>query len=341
MKRQAFTLVELLVVIAIIGILVALLLPAVQMAREAARRMQCSNNLKQIGIAMHNHHDTYKKMPGGYWYKGANVGWSWKSAWSWNVQLMPFMEQGAVYDQLDAANTLPHDWNGTPEFEQSGGVEGLLCPSSAGDLFEHEWGWKTLGKHPKSDYAGCRGFYSFWAKGGEEEKLARDSNGAVPPVDGIKFSSITDGLSNTFLAGEANGQPLTPTSGTEPSDPTTENTPKNPLTGKDVPCSLFGTHYSRSNGNGNTRNVYVKLNDPTSDIRNGFSSNHPGGANFVLCDGSVRFVSETISSNNAGIADTGSNNHAPAISAFNNEKQKLGTYQLLGVRNDGRAIGDF
>ena len=126
MRRRGFTLVELLVVIAIIGILVALLLPAVQSAREAARRAQCSNNLKQMGLAMHNHHDTYKELPGAFWYKGADVGWSWKSAWSWNAQIMPFMEQSALYDQLDAANTHPHDWTDSAEFTASTGVDAFL-----------------------------------------------------------------------------------------------------------------------------------------------------------------------------------------------------------------------
>ena len=93
--RRAFTLVELLVVIAIIGILVALLLPAIQAAREAARRTQCSNNIKQIGIALQNFHDTYKKFPPA-------AGDDDTNEWGWGTYLLSFMEQGVLYDQLSA-----------------------------------------------------------------------------------------------------------------------------------------------------------------------------------------------------------------------------------------------
>src|SRR5918992_4678938 len=95
MKRSAFTLVELLVVIAIIGVLVALLLPAVQAAREAARRMQCSNNLKQLGLASHNYHDTYKVFPvQSFPAHGSN------NAWGWSPMLFPFIELNSLYDIL-------------------------------------------------------------------------------------------------------------------------------------------------------------------------------------------------------------------------------------------------
>ncbi|HUG69483.1 MAG TPA: DUF1559 domain-containing protein [Pirellulaceae bacterium] len=128
LRRAAFTLVELLVVIAIIGILVALLLPAVQAAREAARRMQCGNNLKQLGIAFHNYHDTYKKNPpmkAGT--KGPNVTAGNEYAMSGMVCMAPFMEAGAVYDQASARNFGPVPWDGNSQWRFQ--IPSLLCPS--------------------------------------------------------------------------------------------------------------------------------------------------------------------------------------------------------------------
>lgn len=105
-RKQGFTLVELLVVIAIIGILVALLLPAVQAAREAARRMQCSNNLKQLGVALHNYHDTHKSMPPGFLPKRNANGAKTNNVnlWAWGALVLPFMEQQALHDKLNVGN---------------------------------------------------------------------------------------------------------------------------------------------------------------------------------------------------------------------------------------------
>ena len=104
MKRRGFTLVELLVVIAIIGVLVALLLPAVQAAREAARRMQCSNHLKQIGLGLQNYHDTFNAMPYGVRSRTAGVGnWTGTYGPSWYVSLLPFVEQKNLSDQMEQA----------------------------------------------------------------------------------------------------------------------------------------------------------------------------------------------------------------------------------------------
>src|SRR5664279_3184236 len=98
--RSAFTLIELLVVIAIIAVLIALLLPAVQQAREAARRSQCKNNLKQLGLALHNYHDTANTLPPGY--IGPNTALSTNSNWGWNVMLLPGLDQAPLYNQISS-----------------------------------------------------------------------------------------------------------------------------------------------------------------------------------------------------------------------------------------------
>ena len=115
-RRRGFTLVELLVVIAIIGVLVSLLLPAVQQAREAARRMQCTNNMKQLGLALHNYHDTFKTFPRTpWWYNGGggNQSTEFFSGFSWRTMILPFIEQGALHDQINWSLPLT-DNTGTP-----------------------------------------------------------------------------------------------------------------------------------------------------------------------------------------------------------------------------------
>src|ERR1044071_6861704 len=111
--KSGFTLVELLVVIAIIGVLVALLLPAVQAAREAARRMSCSSNLRQLGLAMHNYHDTHKTLPytTAAWGPDGKVNSPGNRGWSWNSFILPYIEQQAVYSQIDFTDYVPVNKN--------------------------------------------------------------------------------------------------------------------------------------------------------------------------------------------------------------------------------------
>src|SRR5579871_1213290 len=132
MKRRGFTLIELLVVIAIIAILIALLVPAVQKVREAASRLQCQNNLKQIGLAMHGYNDTYKKLPQG-WLNVRGTG-NPSPGWSWSIVILPFIEQAPLYNQINPDVTTP---GGAPT---NGAVFTLLqspiaiyrCPSDSG-----------------------------------------------------------------------------------------------------------------------------------------------------------------------------------------------------------------
>ncbi|MCA9162317.1 MAG: DUF1559 domain-containing protein, partial [Planctomycetales bacterium] len=132
-KRQhAFTLVELLVVIAIIGVLVAMLLPAVQAAREAARRSSCSNNMKQLGLALHNYHDTYKALPAGAWmFNAAGAGSTSCTTGNgrrapWTVSILPFIEQNNIYDKVDFTKS----WdNGVHSALRTTHIEAFKCPS--------------------------------------------------------------------------------------------------------------------------------------------------------------------------------------------------------------------
>src|SRR5688500_11330903 len=125
--RRAFTLVELLVVIAIIGILVALLLPAVQAARESARRMQCSNNLKQLGLAFHNYHDNYKQFPMA-WFITGTTPWNSKA---WGVSLLPFIEQQPLHDQYDSKRLA--NFGNNPTVIRTP-IAVFICPSVPGGI---------------------------------------------------------------------------------------------------------------------------------------------------------------------------------------------------------------
>lgn len=232
--RRAFTLVELLVVIAIIGVLVGLLLPAVQAAREAARRMSCSNNFKQIGLALHNYHDTFKSLPmhsGGTYTKLEDVTYTGadrnratnRFRLSFLVGMLPFIEQQAIWEQV--SNPLGLDTLGnpiTPSFPAMGPqpwdttyapwmteIPALRCPSDPGT------GLPAMGR---TNYAAAigdatdnndRGAMRFYGgnRGWDTDAahataVAASCRGAFFPRKFVKFRDILDGLSNTMLAGE-------------------------------------------------------------------------------------------------------------------------------------------
>lgn len=210
-RMRGFTLVELLVVIAIIGILIALLLPAVQAAREAARRTQCSNNLKQMGLALHNYHDTNQAFPHGTTYQRGSV----RNGINWKTSLLPFLEQTALFNQLDfETGRFAPGWNGNPVLNGLVAPETYLCPSSPWDpLTDVDRGASSsmADTHMKHEYSGIAGAYPDPAGRGSD--TCREGlrgwacrNGLLRINENTEFSDASDGTSNVIIVAEQSGQ---------------------------------------------------------------------------------------------------------------------------------------
>lgn len=316
MKRQAFTLVELLVVIAIIGILIALLLPAVQAAREAARRSQCANNLKQLGLAIHNYHDTYKVMPGGA-YRGPRSAVDRPSEWNGIIGMLPYLEQQALYQMWLTPGPIgywPASWHAVPENQVQ--IPTLLCPSDP---------------VPRQNVIADRGIghrsYHFCYGTTYANNFKSESNGAfsgthAPNWPGswspyrdiyYSFADILDGTSNTLAMSErchrigGNREVRSNTARNITPDPAAcmaaisggEYLPSVVLTSWS-PGEIWAMGHPFWNCfttvlPPNGPSCYNADDNPSED--SGIfsaSSRHPGGVQCLLVDGSVRFISETI-----------------------------------------------
>ncbi len=282
--RPAFTLVELLVVIAIIGILIALLLPAVQAAREAARRIQCAGNFKQVGLALHNYHGSHNKFPPG-------VSWDWSESyfgWSWSVYILPYLEQDVLNNAIDFNST---------QYWSAGSLEvgaypiGVYnCPSDPKAGGWTEWGSGfNQGPNAVDDFrttnlCGVADSH-LW---GRDAARGENCNGVFFAKATIKISDITDGTSSTLCVGEVTGA-----RGRHPNDGDTWvqhswftynchglgypiNAPETLPGGRDDTSDPIG------GPNGATR-----VDDLFNEL--GFSSWHPGGCHFGMADGSVHF----------------------------------------------------
>lgn len=273
--RGAFTLVELLVVIAIIGVLIGLLLPAVQAAREAARRSSCRNNLKQIGLALHSHHDAHKEFP------PASLA---SNGLSWNVLILPYIEETALHDQFDLSSS--GSWNSPKATRLDLGLNRIsqyLCPSAQQFLAVHGSSKATNGQFTYgSHYYGNQG-----PRGGQV--LGRPSGTNYPTAGGtqlgaflnqgdtstavaLKIKDITDGTSNTLQVGEITG-----------------------LNGTNTDGKYDGSCWVRGTVDASSKYVTSGLNTIGPNYSStAFNSHHPGGVQFLSCDGSSRFILDTL-----------------------------------------------
>lgn len=297
-ERRGFTLVELLVVIAIIGVLIALLLPAVQSAREAARRSQCSNNLKQIGLSLHTYHDVNKKFPAGAYWGGASSAWRG----SIYIRLLPFMEQQNLYDQfnLNAATDGQTGPDGKPLVSTV--VQTLICPSDTnasllGDRSIHNY-CASAGPTVRGNNSSCScpNTWNTYALGPYDSTtdLAGPFNRRHTET---RMAECTDGLSSTIFFGEVRRD-----CSSHVQQGWSRSNDGNGFVGTTSPIN-FDTCNSDTSADGCERPCNWNVAD-------GFKSRHPTGAQFLFGDGSVHFMSETI-------------DHW--------------TYQYLGAKADGEA----
>lgn len=310
--RIGFTLVELLVSIAIIGLLIALLLPAVQAAREAARRTECVNHLKQLGLALHNFEAARQMFPAGYLSDRASdpapdpVTWDAAPGWGWGALMLPYLEQAAVVAQVSLDQPL---W--LPQYEQlvKTSFPGFLCPSATGGndpfIVVDEAG-SPLAKGgrqmelSRSHYVASHGQESCWGAmsgpdGGIEGDTARIADGPFYRNSQVKIKDVTDGLSNTVFLGEHTSLlsdktwvGAIPGAFVHPKLDSPDNAPESAAT---FVFSHSGPAAGERDALGNP--IIHPPNFPTLHVCQ-MQSEHPGGANLMMGDASVQFIADGV-----------------------------------------------
>lgn len=320
-RAAAFTLIELLVVIAIIGVLVGLLLPAVQQAREAARRSTCVNNLKQLGLAFHNYNDTYRSLPPG-WRLGNTT--KNKPNWAWSAYILPFIEQNATFDLLQPTvrtnmNEAVNNWGGCAGcFEaMQQPVFAFRCPSDGDAPTLNDTRTMDSKELALSNYVATNASWYYGLSAGQPVSntvsTENKSNNAFYQDSKVQFKDVTDGLSKTIFLGERAWS----------------------LDGAEcLAASLYGIRYD-TNSSITMLNAILgqsqalsgggfpinELGTNNAFCRRGLNSNHVGGVVVGLGDGSTRFLSENIDHRNDFAVNS--------------------LYEYLMAMNDGQAVGSF
>jgi len=279
-RRSAVTLIELLVVLAIISVVIAILLPAVQRAREAARRMSCANNLRQIGLACHSYHDAYGAFPPGYSADhcadplGTHPGWGW-AAW-----LLPFLEQDALQRRIVFHASIARPSN---EAARCTLLRVYLCPSDPDvpdDFLVTDLSGSPVAQVAPSSYAANYGI-------GELDEVPGPKEGVFYRNSRVQLADITDGTSSTILIGDrAWSHAMTPWAGAV-SHGVVRGGPRNPW--RDNPQAA----YPAPNFCLVQTNKINDARDPDGSLDE-FYSEHPGGVNGLFADGSVHFLHNTI-----------------------------------------------
>jgi prepilin-type N-terminal cleavage/methylation domain-containing protein/prepilin-type processing-associated H-X9-DG protein len=278
--RRAFTLIELLIVIAIIGILLGLLLPAVQAARESARRTECANHLKQLGVALVNYHDAHSRLPSGFVSSVSSSGVDTGPGWGWAALSLPYLEETSLWTTLDFRQPIESPNN----VARKRLIPGLLCPSN--DLVEPTWPAEVRDAAGNPVSLVCEVAFAAYVGMMGSTDAGSSGDGLFFRNSHVRFRDITDGCAQTIAIGErayrlGEGTWVGAVTGAMmfPDDDEGEIAVPHLKPSSAMVLSHAGL------GNG--------PNSPTSEI-NQFYSLHSGGANYVFADGHVAFLPETI-----------------------------------------------